>query len=317
MTKGTFGRFIVGRVRSLPISDGANIAMDEAGELSPEQSKEFERDKAVLADYIAVVELWHTVKDNLIDFINHFHKTVPFVITEADLFGVLPSRYSREASRMLMNTVFMFRAFLDHADTLISRKFGKGSEQYSVWKGIKSAEYDSRFAYRFIYKLRNYTQHVGSAPLQWRVAPDSKQGYREFEAMFELYSLVSDYDGWGKQLTEDLKSQPDYIDAITLLQDWGDSSYRVFKGLVSILQLEALGSATRLASLRNNFSSEGTLVIFQWQNENQFLMKQVPEKDAELILSGYPYNSEGELALDYRSRTHYEIMDQAASNSII
>jgi hypothetical protein len=60
-----------------------------------------------------------------------------------------------------VNWLLGFRAFLDHVQAHLSELFGKSSEEIHKFKEVTNRAFDSHFGYRFLYRLRNYTQHCG------------------------------------------------------------------------------------------------------------------------------------------------------------
>src|SRR5205823_3022484 len=62
-------------------------------------------------------------------------------------------------NRHLLNFLASIRAFLDHSETALIRRYGKGSAEFDAFRLAKAREYDEHFAYRFLYALRNYAQH--------------------------------------------------------------------------------------------------------------------------------------------------------------
>lgn len=281
----------------------------------------FESDEENIKEYIVAIELWHHIIDNLKDFLNHFTLTAPTIVDEIDMFGKLPNKYPREASRMLMNTTFMFRAFLDHMNSLFSRKYGKNSKNLKDWEKIQSKEYDECFCYRFVYKLRNYMQHVGSPPLLWKTRHVQDINSIEIEAFLDKEELLSNYNEWGALLKRELREDTSDINAIELMRAWGDSFYRLLRGLVSIMESQAIESAFRVAKLREKFSEEGELRLYHWpgehtQDKDTLIFREVSEKDANLIIKGYPFDVNKNLILEYRTRNLQDLIAKAKAGLI-
>ena len=60
-----------------------------------------------------------------------------------------------------VNFLSSMRTYLDHAETRLKRKYGHTSSEAKDFAVAAAKEFDNSFAYRFMYKLRNYTQHCG------------------------------------------------------------------------------------------------------------------------------------------------------------
>ena len=72
-----------------------------------------------------------------------------------------------DLSRRLLNYLSAVRMFTDQSESTIKREFGSSSERFQRYKEYESELYDSSFAYRFLYKLRNYAQHLGLPLDSW------------------------------------------------------------------------------------------------------------------------------------------------------
>ena len=62
----------------------------------------------------------------------------------------------------IVNFLAAMRMFLDQVQTELKRLDGTDNgRRFSAWKSVCSSEYDDYFAYRFLYRFRNYVLHVG------------------------------------------------------------------------------------------------------------------------------------------------------------
>jgi len=58
-------------------------------------------------------------------------------------------------NRHLLNFLGAMRFFLDHTQTRLTRHYGDNSPPLMAFKARTAQAYDTKFAYRFMYKLRN------------------------------------------------------------------------------------------------------------------------------------------------------------------
>lgn len=105
-------------------------------------------------------------------------------------------------NRYLNNMLSAFKAYDDHIPSQLNRRFGKNSPQLESFKKEKSKIYDSFFEYRFLYKLRNYTQHreFPKYHIEYKAdltssSPESSIGVYQF--LLDAPTLLSNYDSWG------------------------------------------------------------------------------------------------------------------------
>ncbi len=59
----------------------------------------------------------------------------------------------------VMNIISAGRSLVDSLDICMETAYGKGSERYGGYKNRISEIYEEKFAYRFFYHLRNFSQH--------------------------------------------------------------------------------------------------------------------------------------------------------------
>ena len=119
-------------------------------------------------------------------------------------------------SRHILNFLFAMRSFLDHSEVKIKRLHGEESQIWKEFRESCSQAYDSSFSYRFMYRLRNYLQHIGMPPctLNTRAGfanPDRKEIVRFHEVLFNRDTLL-EFDGWGKALRDELVNLPSQFD---------------------------------------------------------------------------------------------------------
>ncbi|MDF2083773.1 hypothetical protein [Bacillus pseudomycoides] len=124
---------------------------------------------------------------------------------------ILIRRIMLDISRRVLNYLSTFRTYLDHAEYLLKKEYGKNSEQVKKFKEVCSKEYDNYFAYRFLYRLRNYSQHcgmpVGNVSLGQRANDDNGIDY-SLIVTFDRDELLRSYDSWGNPVNGELEKLP-------------------------------------------------------------------------------------------------------------
>lgn len=75
--------------------------------------------------------------------------------------GELQREAEIEVNRHFLNFLAALRQFLDHTETRLKRQYEHAPEVVQAFKARASKSFDTVFAYRFLYKLRNYSQHCG------------------------------------------------------------------------------------------------------------------------------------------------------------
>ena len=75
--------------------------------------------------------------------------------------GELQRELSLDLNRRFLNFLSSLRQFLDHTETRLKRQYKGVPAVAAAFKARTSQAYDTTFAYRFFYRLRNFGQHLG------------------------------------------------------------------------------------------------------------------------------------------------------------
>ena len=90
----------------------------------------------------------------LIDYYNRKYSVRPRLNT------VITGEMNNAINRRLRAIFTEFYFFLEYAERKLKRRYGKDSEQANGFKKATGEQFDGSFAYRFIYQLRGYAQHI-------------------------------------------------------------------------------------------------------------------------------------------------------------
>jgi hypothetical protein len=99
-----------------------------------------------------------------------------------------------------------FRRFIDRTAHLLSQRYGPDSEETRALQRAASQEFDNEFAYRFMYHLRNYSEHRGAPITRIRQASTLRSDGRvehDFDVLFDSRKLLT-YHHWHRQVRADL-----------------------------------------------------------------------------------------------------------------
>jgi hypothetical protein len=106
----------------------------------------------------------------------------------------------RELKSALDTWLSDLRAFDDRTSHLVSSTYGKDSAEYAAWKAALRIEFDTNFAYRFSYKLRNFSQHVREVVQHMSFTSQAgPHGDTEvaLRVEFDPAALLDQYREWG------------------------------------------------------------------------------------------------------------------------
>jgi hypothetical protein len=140
----------------------------------------------------------------------------------AERLGATPSliggeRIKLDMSRHIMNLLSSVRTALDQTECNLKRRYSAESERYRAFERATNRAYDGSFAYRFLYKLRNFVQHcglpIGRIGVETRASESATSANdisQTLKIEFSRDSLLSDYDSWGP-LKSELAGLPEYF----------------------------------------------------------------------------------------------------------
>jgi hypothetical protein len=141
-----------------------NLTIEFLEELTENEFNEFSAALAKLEELHSVRRLKEFVTLNEQDLTDYLNDSVKVLLNKSQNFAGGRSSEMREIhiniNRLILNYLSSTRTFIDHTTTFLVRKLGEHSEEFAGFKGQLSKFYDQSFAYRFLTKLRNYSQHV-------------------------------------------------------------------------------------------------------------------------------------------------------------
>jgi len=129
-----------------------------------------------------------------------------------------------EVNRNLLNYLASQNTYLDHARFYLSRTFGKESEELKLFDKKTSELFDSHFAYRFLYKMRNFTVHCGFSLCSITIRKSTQNV--TFIPKFMISELKDGFD-WGRIVKQDLSEIKDDFSAFDIIHQ----SFECFKQL--------------------------------------------------------------------------------------
>jgi hypothetical protein len=131
-------------------------------------------------------------------------------------------RLASELRGRLFHWLQSVRAYLDHTETRLKRRYGADSNEVATFKQVCAAVFDRYFAYRFLHRLRN-AQHVDFSPVEVSVSESVGPSGREISASarFVRDELLNKFRKWGS-VKEELAEFPETFSldehVITMMQ---------------------------------------------------------------------------------------------------
>lgn len=135
---------------------------------------------------------------------------------------------SAQLNRLMLNFLTTFRVYFDHTETRFKREYG--DSEIAAFKTATASEYDSLFAYRFLYKLRNYSQHCGMPIGQFSFSSTTADdGHHLHRAQFFFLrkQLLDEFAEWGEPVTSDLQRMPEQFEVVGLVDQVREALGRI------------------------------------------------------------------------------------------
>lgn len=119
--------------------------------------------------------------------------------------------------------------------------------------------YDAFFEYRFIYKLRNYSQHCGFPITNIEFDVKNNRQGNEFEvntrlnAFFNRDELLKNYDGWNVKIKQDIKNQPENFRVMWVIGKYYQCIEEIYNEFEKIELLNIFNSFQYLKKVLKNY----------------------------------------------------------------
>ncbi len=200
---------------SLGFVDGNKITAIR--ELSGEEIQEYNTASKCLFDFSKNQELYTIVLLNYDEFFETLKKCeIDYAQNARSWNLVMQTRMVLNINRRLLNYLSSIRSFLDHTETRLKEENGAESSVVKHFLGACSKEYDNVFSYRFFYKLRNYTQHLGLpvgelSLISKEDPPYSNNITYQLEVKFSRDELLK-FKKWKQPLTEEIRNMDEQFD---------------------------------------------------------------------------------------------------------
>ncbi|MFD3219200.1 hypothetical protein [Bacillus sp. BR_7a] len=208
--------------------------------------------------------LYVTVSHNYEEMIETVDAIKVDYIRDSSMSWIKMNAIMLSINRRVLNYLSTFRTYLDHAERFLKHEFGRESEQVKRFKEITAKEYDDYFAYRFLYKLRNFSQHcgmpVGSVDLNAKAVRGSETEYA-LHVHLERGQLLK-ADCWGKDVREEIEVMPPRIEITLYLKELQGCIERIQGCLMEIRMATLKDSIEYIVDLfKPLIHTEGNLCI--------------------------------------------------------
>lgn len=249
-------------------------------DISESEFNDIQVDFKIIDLYFHIEDYFLIVENNFIELINFIdQKYEDLENSELDTF--MNPKFLKinriEINRKILNYLSSSRTFIDY----LSKMF-KQRKQENKLKDFLSNIYDNHFSYRFYYKLRNYSQHIG-LPLTWFSVNVSELKNNQLIFAYDISFLLSDYDSWSTVKIDLEKFGKNKLDSKKVSVKYQENLIEIYEFSQKLLDDEIDKAIHNIENLINQFQIGKQLVILI--EENSFTTRTTPiqlEKIEEL-----------------------------------
>jgi len=163
---------------------------------------------------------------------------------EARMNPLILENIYMEINRLMINTLATFSSYLNLTERKL-KELDNGLARFDRFKEACSTAYDNNFSYRFLYHLRNFSQHYELPIGQIRPSArlnDLGEKEHSLAVMFHRDSLLKTKYKWKPEIRSEIENLDEELDVSPLLED-----------LVNcIWDIDNVASEDRITSVNNS-----------------------------------------------------------------
>jgi hypothetical protein len=259
---------MVGKRSILVIQPGP--VLEILGELEGEDWEDYSTAYSYLASLGVGAKLLDISFDNYNEFVDAFNGFHAAGQQGSD--EVVRAEFADMINRRLANYLSSMRMFLDYSEYRFKRYHKQHPDRLEAFQCSRSRLFDTSFAYRFAYKLRNYAQHfglpVGDISIRERLLDGSTEATEsKMTVAFNTVDLLAvGGDCWGP-VRRDLRELAGQLDVVEVMREVPAAVNRLW---TENLGLEAAYLDAMLEvverTLRCPDGVQGSVVVGEWLN---------------------------------------------------
>lgn len=266
--------------------------------LTEQESKQYEEDLEEMVRFEEYLLLIGFVKTNHLEL----EREIAGILSElyvSEGHQPYPQGVTARSNLRLLNFLGAMRLFLDHTNFRLSRTYGKGSPEHSVFRKKTREVYSGSCAYRFLYRMRNFAQHCGLPIGHVGVTSsvdeqDTKRKEHRFQVVVRPHELLSkDRGAWGSEVAAELEQGPTQLELIPLVREVSSGLSEIHRTVAKAIQPKAQEAAGRVDALLDEGRRAGGEVVAVGEidergNEGKFHMHILEPPGDMMEFLGFP-----------------------------
>lgn len=252
-----------------------NNTFDDIKTLSQETFAQIQTDVDIVNEYQNHFIVFVYFQLNLREFNSLVKNLTDVPIAKIDVNNISSTNNHINTNRIVFNLLSSFRFYIDHAESYIKRKYGKTSSESKDFMALLSSYFGKYFSYRFLYKLRNFSQHLGFpvdivpfSAVENKVNPESMIG--NFKLIVLRKNLLREKKLIGGIIKHDLSNMTDDINIIPLINQLARILFNIEKHIYSLCSESLEESISNLKLFAGDKKTEKNVIsiIYELNEEN-------------------------------------------------
>lgn len=234
-------------------------------ELSDEECQRYEMSGRSLARFISDYTQFVMVRQS---FDEYRHALIEFSDKHSggeDFAGHFAMNWMTQTLNRRLRAFFTeVRMFLDYSESRLKRQYGPDSDQVSQFKSACSAAFDGSFAYRFLYKLRNYGQHIDVPMRNLSLRSDMDEhgeAHNQLAIQVDREELLTNFE-WRADIIDELRQMPARFDLAPYLDELMEHLELIHVALVAAKLPDTRRAAEYLLRLARPLREMGSPCVF-------------------------------------------------------
>lgn len=229
------------------------------------------QDEIMLSKLTEIINKWNHIKvihSMMIENFNDLYSYIYNLENEPDN----NSSVSYQANRYMMNYLAMARLFIDKIEENIKENFSTKSQEYSSFKQLTAQEYDKKFSYRFLWDLRNYTQHYGLPIHHFRGFLDKHDRKKVILSVSPAELIKGSYN-WKPKMLAELKSRQQNINVLELIQEHIRSLEIIYQFNLDCYSNDIVKEIANYSKFREENDYKGPLYYIEFKSHKEYLKR--------------------------------------------
>lgn len=205
---------------------------------------------SALSKFTGFRTLFRMVLDNYLDLTQYLDKEENSETESLKKIGY-------HTNRLTINYLSSAKLFIEHSEKKIKSLCGKNSQEFNDWKLTTKKEFETYFSYRFLYHLRNFTQHYGF-PVGAINKGYVEEGKHNITLFFVRDALITNNYDWHKDVIKDLEGAPEKFPIFKIINEYNGCMARLYQRALSLFAKEIVRDLENYIKLLSSKGLQGS-----------------------------------------------------------